>query len=858
MLNSETKRHIDNARQILVGVIPNPTSQINQITNALIYKFMDDMDQSAIKAGGEPSFFTKNLEKYSWTRIMDSRLGGQERLNLYSEALVKLSEAKHLPELFRNIFKAAFLPYRSPEVLDLFLKEIHNFEYSHSEELGNAYEYLLSIMSSQGDAGQFRTPRHIIDFIVNVVDPKKEDKILDPACGTGGFLVSAYKHILKQHDGKDENGKLNNEKPLTPDDRKKLIQNFEGYDVDPDMVRISQVNMYLHQFKNPKIYNYNTLSQEERWGEKFDVILANPPFMSPKGGVRPHSKFSVKSNRAEVLFVDYIMNHLKLRGRAGIIVPEGIIFQSANSYKKLRKNLVEDGLWAVISLPSGVFNPYSGVKTSILLFDNEIAKKFKFILFAKVNNDGYSLGAQRKEIDDNDLDQIQNTLKSFREYILKGKKDSNFYINYFDKKNKKLDEKVHSIFIENYTFVKKEKLSEKKEYNLTAERYREAVDYSNAKWPMVELGKVCEVSSGNTAPQDKNLFLDGKYPFYRTSDVGAVHLSDNLINVRDWLNNEGIKGLKLFKKGTILFPKSGASTFLNHRVIMGQDGYVASHLATILANKRLANGKYIYYLLTQIDVKNITPEQAYPSLKTSEIKQIQIPLPPLEIQEQIVAEIEQYQKVIDGAKQVAENLKPSFRIDPSWEMVELGEVCDFIGGYAFKSEELKKVKISDKYFPVVKIGNIDKSGTLDISNAQYFEYDKSLKKYLIELDDILIAMTGATVGKVAYSQYENILLNQRVGLVRAEKNQINKSFLKNLLLSERFYNYCQIQAGGGAQGNISPNQIKSYKIPLPPLEVQEQIVAEIEAEQNVVNANKELMEKMEKKVEAKIGEVWGV
>jgi type I restriction enzyme M protein len=203
-MNTETKRHIDAARQVLVGVVPNPTSQIDQITNALIYKFMDDMDQAAIKQGGEPSFFIGDLEQYAWTRLMDSRIGNQQRMNIYSEALVKFSESKQLPQLFRDIFKSAFLPYRSPEVLGLFLKEIDYFDYSHPEELGNAYEYLLSIMSSQGDAGQFRTPRHIIDFIVDIINPTVDDKVLDPACGTGGFLVSAYKQILEQHDGKND------------------------------------------------------------------------------------------------------------------------------------------------------------------------------------------------------------------------------------------------------------------------------------------------------------------------------------------------------------------------------------------------------------------------------------------------------------------------------------------------------------------------------------------------------------------------------------------------------------------------------------------------------------------------------
>ena len=337
MLNSETKRHIDAARDVLVGVAPNPTTQIDQITYALIYKFMDDMDQAAIKAGGEPSFFTGELEAYSWSKLVDTRMGNQEKMNLYGEALTKFSEAKQLPELFRTIFKAAFLPYRSPETLGLFLKEISYFDYTHPEELGNAYEYLLSIMSSQGDAGQFRTPRDIIDFIVEVINPTKDDKILDPACGTAGFLVSTYNHILEQHDGNNDPRKA--ETPFTPDERKKLMQNLQGYDIDPTMVRIAQVNMYLHQFKNPQIFQYDSLTSEDRWAVRFDVILANPPFMTPKGGIKPHNKFSISANKSEVLFVDYIISHLKPNGRAGIVVPEGIIFQTGNMVCLAEKEL---------------------------------------------------------------------------------------------------------------------------------------------------------------------------------------------------------------------------------------------------------------------------------------------------------------------------------------------------------------------------------------------------------------------------------------------------------------------------------------------------------------------------------------
>ena len=398
MLTAETKRHIDAARDVLVGVAPNPATQIDQITYALIYKFMDDMDQSSIKAGGNPSFFTDDLAPFAWSTLLNARLGNQEKMDLYIEALSKFSQAKQLPELFRNIYRSAALPYRSSDTLGLFLKEINHFEYTHPEELGNAYEYLLSVLGVQGDAGQFRTPRNIIDFVVDVVRPTKNDCVLDPACGTGGFLISAFNHIIEAHSRDGET--------LTPNERKKLMDGYQGFDIDPTMVRISQVNMFLHSFKNPNIIQYDSLTSDERWSEKFDVVLANPPFMTPKGGIRPHNRFAIKSNRSEVLFVEYIVSHLRTNGRAGIIAYEPILFQKASTYRSLRKLLIEEGLIAVVSLPQGEFEPYSGVKTSILFFDKAVSKSKLGIYFGRIAQDGFDLTASRKPIAQNDLPQM--------------------------------------------------------------------------------------------------------------------------------------------------------------------------------------------------------------------------------------------------------------------------------------------------------------------------------------------------------------------------------------------------------------------------------------------------------------------
>ena len=288
MLDTETRRRIDTARDILVGKVPDPKSQVEQITIALIYKFMDDMDAKAEEFGGERQFFAGEFAQYGWASLMHGGQSGHEVLDLYAVAITRMPENPGIPPLFRDIFNNAYLPYRDPETLRAFLKVIDEFTYDHSERLGDAFEYLLSVLGSQGDAGQFRTPRHIIDFIVEIVDPKKDETVLDPACGTAGFLISSWKHIEKAEI--DEKGNST----LTPDEKGRLAQNFSGYDISPDMVRLSLVNMYLHGFAQPRIHEYDTLTSEDRWNEFADVILANPPFMSPKGGIRPHNRFSVQ------------------------------------------------------------------------------------------------------------------------------------------------------------------------------------------------------------------------------------------------------------------------------------------------------------------------------------------------------------------------------------------------------------------------------------------------------------------------------------------------------------------------------------------------------------------------------------
>lgn len=611
MLDTDTRRRIDTARDILVGKVPDPKSQVEQITIALIYKFMDDMDAESEEFGGVRKFFAGEFARYGWARLMHAGLGGFETLNLYAEAIAKMPENPGIPLLFRNIFKNAYLPYRDPETLKMFLKVIDEFSYDHSERLGDAFEYLLSVLGSQGDAGQFRTPRHIIDFMVAVVDPQKTETVLDPACGTAGFLISSYKHILRA------NTDAEGHSTLTPDERGRLAQNLRGYDISPDMVRLSLVNLYLHGFADPHIYEYDTLISQGRWNEYADVILANPPFMSPKGGIKPHNRFSVQSKRSEVLFVDYMAEHLTPTGRAGIIVPEGIIFQSQTAYRDLRKMLVDTTLVAVVSLPAGVFQPYSGVKTSILILDKALAKKTHTIAFFKVENDGFGLGAQRREIDRNDLPQAQAEIGEYLRRLRAGESVADF-------------EPALGLI------VPKEKVAANGDYNLSGERYREN-DAALTTFPFRTIRDIAvEIRAGFASGQSS------------VDTVGVPHVRPMNISEDGKFVPEGMKCIseEEFKgredyaldAGDVLFNNTNSVELVGKTCLIESPlrGGFSNHMTRIRVNRDLCVPRFLALLLHSAWRKGQFTELAtrwvgQAGINTKSLSEFQIPLPPLDV-----------------------------------------------------------------------------------------------------------------------------------------------------------------------------------------------------------------------------------
>ena len=845
MLDKETRQRINSARQILVGKVPDPKAQVEQITNALIYKFMDDMDRENEELGGKAQFLTGDLKEFSWGRLMSRELSGLERWDIYTRALSSFAKSKQIPELFRTIFKDAYLPYRDSETLNLFLKEINGFSYSNSENLGNAFEYLLSILGSQGDAGQFRTPRHVIDFIVEVVNPQKTDRILDPACGTAGFLISSYKHIRRENSSNykakeyvptfaetesadittveiQKNGKYRGDK-LNPDDRKRLGHNIVGYDISPDMVRLSLVNLYLHNFSTPQIYEYDTLTYEERWGDNFDIILANPPFMTPKGGIRPHKRFQVSANRAEVLFVDYIAEHLSINGKAGIIVPEGIIFQSANAYKALRKMLIDENyLYAVVSLPAGVFRPYAGVKTSILFIDKMLAKKSDEILFVKVENDGFDLGTQRRRIDKNDLPHAFKILRNWQ-------------------KGEKTESRIA-------LWVKKEKIAENGDHNLTSDRYKEAVDYSKVKWPMVKLREVCDFINGRAfKPKDWEKKENGGLPIIRIQNLNNPKAEFNYYS--------GDVAEKLIvKNGDLLFSWSGSrGTSFGPHIWNRSKGILNQHIFRVEFSRKYIK-EFLYHMLKKIvsEVEsNLHGGVGLVHITKSNLERIQIPLPPLEIQKDIVTELNNYQKVIDGARQVAENWKPRIKINPDWPMVKMGEVCEKITDGTHKTP-----KYTDNGVPFLRVTDITGSNTTKKFISEN-EHSELIKRCNPEKGDVLYSKNG-TIGIAKLIDWDwEFSVFVSLALLKPKKNVLFPKYLEVFMNSEYAYQQATARKKSGTVTNLHLIDIKTIQILLPSLEIQKQIIAEIEKEQKMVEECKKLITIHEQKIKDKIAKVWG-
>jgi len=412
MITGELKSKIDSIWNTMwAGGIANPLSVIEQLTYLLFIKQLDEIHTlkerkaARTKTALEAPVFSADQDALRWSRFKNTAPEQmfetiRDRVFPFMKALGEGTTGSN----YTAHMKDALFMMPTAQLLASVVDQLDDIDMTDSDTKGDLYEYMLGKIATSGQNGQFRTPRHIIQLMVDLIAPTPKDVICDPACGTAGFLIAASEHLVKHHS--DTVFK-------TPASRERFrTETFHGFDFDSTMLRIGSMNMLLHGIENPDIRYKDSLAQSDTDdAERYSVVLANPPF----AGSLDYESVSkdllqiTKTKKTELLFLALFLRLLQIGGRAAVIVPDGVLFGSSKAHKTLRKILVEDQkLDAIINMPSGVFKPYAGVSTAILLFTKTNSGGTDHVWFYDMQADGFSLDDKRTpEPDKSDLDDIR-------------------------------------------------------------------------------------------------------------------------------------------------------------------------------------------------------------------------------------------------------------------------------------------------------------------------------------------------------------------------------------------------------------------------------------------------------------------
>ncbi|MCW6109220.1 class I SAM-dependent DNA methyltransferase [Clostridium sporogenes] len=406
MITGELKSKIDRIWETFwTGGITNPLEVIEQFTYFLFIKDLDDNEilaESDAELLGIPfeGIFPSDKQYLRWSKFKNIEAG--EMYRIVSQEVFPFIKDIHgdKQSAYSKYMSDAMFKIPTPLMLSKIVDAIDNINMNDKDTKGDLYEYLLSKIAQAGTNGQFRTPRHIIKMMAELMKPTPEDIIVDPAMGTAGFLVGAEEYLREKH------SELFLVQGLKEHFNNKM---FNGFDMDRTMLRIGAMNMMLHGVDNPNIEYKDSLSETNKDSEKYTLVLANPPF---KGSLDYEAvsadilKVS-KTKKTELLFLALFLRILKTGGRCASIVPDGVLFGSTKGHKDIRREIVDNNkLEAIISMPSGVFKPYAGVSTAIIIFTKTGTGGTDKVWFYDMKADGYSLDDKRNPIEDNDISDI--------------------------------------------------------------------------------------------------------------------------------------------------------------------------------------------------------------------------------------------------------------------------------------------------------------------------------------------------------------------------------------------------------------------------------------------------------------------
>ena len=775
--------------------------RFSEFSNLLFLKIFSEMEDVK-KQQGKPF----NIKGYAlWDSFKDE--DPEKLLRFLNEVVIRDFSNEYGSDIFKP------LSIKNPDNLKEIIDSLSELQLSdtNADVKGDAFEYFIKAYSASNpsDLGEIFTPRHIVRTMVKLLDPKLGESVYDPFCGTGGMLVEAFKHMIGRTAQKEENLKILQEKT------------FYGTELTKT-AKIAKMNMIIAGDGHSNIIQGDSFHHPV--DQQYDVIITNYPFAQK---TRYGELYDVASRNGDVIAPQHCFRSLKDGGRMAFIAPEGFLFRQDRALKQVREYLLNNAnLKSVISLPQGCFLPYNGVKTSILYFDEVRTGKTKnHFWFFDIKNDGFTLDKRRSKVEDkkNDLDTVlseRNNEAVTEEYL----RDQGIY---------KIEMK--DVKEGNYSLACKQLV---KDQNVT-----------ESEWPMVELGEVCISMEDGDWIESKNQSPSG-VRLIQTGNIGEGYFLEKKDNKR-FISEDTFKELKCkpLKSSDILISRLpdpvGRCCFApceRGKMITSVDVTITQFDQT----KVLLN--YFIYISQSEEYKNTINKHLTGStrkrISKNNLKKIKIPLPPIEFQKTLIEELDHYQKIIDGCQQVMDNYKPHVEIDPSWEMVELGEVCSIIMGQSPDSKFYNRNKNGVEFHQ----GNICFSDKLLKESKVWTEkYNKVARK------DSIVMSVRAPVGKLNITP-RDVAIGRGLCSIENNSKLLKNSFLFYMLSlnKDKILSVSQ----GSTFDNINKSQILKLKIPLPPLETQQKIVKEINQEQEAIDHCKWLIEKYKKKTQDRIGALW--
>ena len=846
------------------------TEYLEEFSYFLFLKLFDDQErqrEELAKLDGKEykPYLPNELRFYTWAeKIINGEIPINEVVPTVKRIFQELANIKDHDgrdlSLFRRLFRNHIWRIKYGATIRDLLKRLVDLKLEQNfDVMGRAYEFVVQKLGEQKQYGQYFTPRHIIHFMVELADPEIGEKIYDPAAGTGGFILRAFEVISKKIQERYKNDYSLAEKYFRELKEKQLW----AVEKAPDVYKLALMNMILHNDGKSNLYEADSLDNRAQieHKQKYDVVLSNPPYgplTQSRVGV-----FDYHTKRFEALFIQHIMNALKFSepdkkpSRAVVIILDKILFDSTRAFKNIRKKLLREyKLKAVFSMPAGIFQPYSGVKTTVLYFErptreewNRIKENNEYatehILFFDVKSDGFTLSTQRRPINgafQGDNPNIYNppcgdlpkAVEVFKEWLkaLDSEEIEKFKEKYVDNEQ---------VWIADIEEIKE------KDFNLNPGLYRK-VEKGKVRWKWVKLGDILENYSVKNKDKEE-------LPVYSVSKEKGIVLAEEIFKENVYGKNreiyeKNLSNYKLIEKGCFVYNP--------YRINIGSIGYVEHNIRGLVSpayvvfkvkDAQQTTDKFLYYVLKSDwflnKIKEATSGSIRDSLSFSSLSEIYIPLPPLEIQKKIVDRLDKQQAIIEKAKEMEKAILDAgiddVIFEGDWEWVELREVVEI------SNERVEPKNIENNRVFYIGLEHIESKTSMLVSDFSFTD-PKELKsaKNVFSERNVLYGKLRPYLEKVYLPNQKGICSTDILVLTPSDK--MDRKYLFYLMKSNYIVNWAIQNTKGAQLPRVNPKDLLKVKIPLPPLEKQKEIIEFLDVQFQTLKKIRQMRENAEKTI----------